>query len=285
MCRSPHIRKTDYKRKGTRLVSGGINLGKLQGTLIQYYGPFLMIDGGGPRTKLMVLFCCFSFVRHICARGPQSPSSVPRVPGAGAGARAGALPPRGSPRPRAAPPPVAAAVAAAAAAPPPAVAVPAAAAAAVPAEPSPAAEAAPAAAAAAAPGRYLHADAVPADPGAVEPPHRVLGVPRVLELDEGEPRGVPGHPDALQRPVLREAVLQVVFFGIVAEVADVHLARHGGFRSALESLVGVRPGDLREHVGAREGRAEPVEEAELEEIDPKSQRRVERLAKVGPTDY
>ena len=64
----------------------------------------------------------------------------------------------------------------------------------------------------------------PADPGAVQAAHRVLGVPGVLELDEGEPWRVPGHPHVAERAVLGEGVLQLVLGRVVAKVADVDFA-------------------------------------------------------------
>merc|ERR1719229_972203 len=86
--------------------------------------------------------------------------------------------------------------------------------------------------------RHLDADTVPAEPGAVESPDGVLGVPVVLELDECEAGRVPGDPHVPQRTVLGEGVLDVVLARVVPEVADVHLAgdipvamaaRHDGF--------------------------------------------------------
>ena len=63
----------------------------------------------------------------------------------------------------------------------------------------------------------------PAEPGAVESPDGVLGVPVVLELDECEAGRVPGDPHVPQRTVLGEGVLDVVLARVVPEVADVHL--------------------------------------------------------------
>ena len=63
----------------------------------------------------------------------------------------------------------------------------------------------------------------PAEPGAVESPDSVLGVPVVLELDECEAGRVPSDPHVPQRTVLGEGVLDIVLARVVPEVADVHL--------------------------------------------------------------
>ncbi|KFV61725.1 hypothetical protein N307_07878, partial [Dryobates pubescens] len=50
---------------------------------------------------------------------------------------------------------------------------------------------------------------------------RILGIPRVFELHEGEPRRVPGDPHGSQRPVVAEGSLQLAFAGARAQVAHV----------------------------------------------------------------
>ena len=67
----------------------------------------------------------------------------------------------------------------------------------------------------------------PAEPGAVESPDRVFGVPVILELDECKAGRVPGDPDIPQRTVLGEGVLNVVLARIVSEVTNVHLQMIG----------------------------------------------------------
>jgi hypothetical protein len=47
-----------------------------------------------------------------------------------------------------------------------------------------------------------------ADPGSVQRLDGVLGVARILHLDEGEPGRLPRHPDVTDGAVLAEHVLQ-----------------------------------------------------------------------------
>ena len=92
----------------------------------------------------------------------------------------------------------------------------------------------------------IHSITHPTDPGAVEAPNSILGISRVLKLDESKTWRIPGHPDVFQWSVLSEAVLQLILVGVVAEIADVHLAinvpvavsrRHGGVLSVLEAVI------------------------------------------------
>ena len=63
----------------------------------------------------------------------------------------------------------------------------------------------------------------PAEPGAVESPDRVFGVPVVLKLNKGKAGRVPGDPDVPQRTILGEGVLDVVLASVVSKVTNVHL--------------------------------------------------------------
>ena len=58
----------------------------------------------------------------------------------------------------------------------------------------------------------------------IQSSHRVLGVPRVLKLDEREARRVARDPHVAQVSVLAEGVLDLVFGGTVAQISDVNLA-------------------------------------------------------------
>ena len=58
----------------------------------------------------------------------------------------------------------------------------------------------------------------------IQSSHRVLGVPRVLKLDEREARRVARDPHVAQVSVLSEGVLDLVFGGTVAQISDVNLA-------------------------------------------------------------
>lgn len=58
---------------------------------------------------------------------------------------------------------------------------------------------------------------------AVQLPHGVGGVPRVLELHEGEAGGIPGHPDAAQGPVITKGSLQLRFIPIVPKIPYIDL--------------------------------------------------------------
>lgn len=71
---------------------------------------------------------------------------------------------------------------------------------------------------------HLHPDARSAASRSVQRAARVLGVPFVLELDEGETGRVAGHPDVAQRTVLAEGAFDLMLRGGRTEVADVHLA-------------------------------------------------------------
>lgn len=71
---------------------------------------------------------------------------------------------------------------------------------------------------------HLHPDARSAASRSVQRTARVLGVPFVLELDEGKAGRVAGHPDVAQRTVLAEGTFDLVLRGRRTEVADVHLA-------------------------------------------------------------
>ncbi|KGL77563.1 hypothetical protein N309_01786, partial [Tinamus guttatus] len=52
----------------------------------------------------------------------------------------------------------------------------------------------------------------------IESKHCILGIPRVLELHEGEPRRVPRDPHGAQRPVVAEGSLQLALAGARAQV-------------------------------------------------------------------
>ena len=91
----------------------------------------------------------------------------------------------------------------------------------------------------------IHSITHPTDPGAVEAPNSILGVSRVLKLDESKTWRIPGHPDVFQGSVFSEAILQLILVSIVAEITDVHfavdvpvtVARHGGVLSVLEAVI------------------------------------------------
>lgn len=83
--------------------------------------------------------------------------------------------------------------------------------------------------------RQLHASPPTANGAPIQRPNRVLGVPGILELYEGEAGRIPGHPNTPQMPVVAEGVLQVLFAGVVAQVAHIHLTvagmtRHFGLK-------------------------------------------------------
>lgn len=73
-------------------------------------------------------------------------------------------------------------------------------------------------------GGHLNPDARSAASRSVQRAARVLGVPFVLELDEGETGRVTGHPHVAQGTVLAEGTFDLVLGRRRAEVADVHLA-------------------------------------------------------------
>jgi len=58
----------------------------------------------------------------------------------------------------------------------------------------------------------------------IQVPHGILSIPRVLILDEGESGRVPGHPDILERSILVESGLELLFGGIVPQWPYVDLA-------------------------------------------------------------
>ncbi len=60
--------------------------------------------------------------------------------------------------------------------------------------------------------------------GPVQSGARVLGVPLVLELDEGKSGRVSGHPNVSQLAVAIEGILQLVLGRVVSKVTDVDLA-------------------------------------------------------------
>jgi hypothetical protein len=58
----------------------------------------------------------------------------------------------------------------------------------------------------------------------VQAPHRVLGVPGVLEFDEREAGRVPRHPHVPQRSIFTKRTLDLVFARRRAQIANVYFA-------------------------------------------------------------
>lgn len=72
-------------------------------------------------------------------------------------------------------------------------------------------------------GGQLDARPAATDRTAVQPPHGILRIARVLELDEGETRRIAGHPNVPQWTVVREGILDFLLAGVVSQLPDVNL--------------------------------------------------------------
>lgn len=72
--------------------------------------------------------------------------------------------------------------------------------------------------------RHFHPNASSAAFRSVQRAARVLGVPFVLKLDEGETGRVSGDPNVAQGAILAERTFDLVFGRGRAKIADVHLA-------------------------------------------------------------